>query len=359
MQIVLAISPTPPMTFPPKLIRLSRNEPLNRRSLMPSRFSILSFSGLALAGAILLGIVLVRPMRGASAAPAPQNNSGAKQSAQTDSKTDSKSSTKASPAQAPAGPGSIEKRVEDFLRKWYAWGSGYQIKVGPGKPSPAGDLYEVPVEVTAQGGSDTAIVYVTKDGHYMLRGDLQDLNGDPLGETMRKFNLQGAASKGPADAKVVIVEFGDLECPSCRQLDYVLRSVLTKYPQVRLVFKDFPLVQIHPWAMSAAITGRCVLQQSSDAFWKYHDAVYDNQDLISPENAYTKLAELATQAGAAEDRLRTCASDPKIQALVEQSIAEGRAVDVTRTPTTFVDGRRLLGPDQALLEQYIQFDSRK
>jgi protein-disulfide isomerase len=158
---------------------------------------------------------------------------------------------------------------------------------------------------------------------------------------------------------VVLVEFGDLECPSCRQLDLVLRAVLPKYPQVRLVFKDFPLVSIHPWAMSAAITGRCVLQQSSDAFWKYHDAAYDNQDLISPENAYTKLTDLAVQAGAAEDKLRTCTSDPKTQALVEQSIAEGRAVDVTGTPTTFVDGRRLVGPDQAVLEQYIQFDSHK
>ncbi len=193
----------------------------------------------------------------------------------------------------------------------------------------------------------------------MLRGDLQDLIADPLSETMMKLNIEGAASKGPSDASVVLVEFGDLECPSCRQLDLVLRAVLPKYPQVRLVFKDFPLVQIHPWAMSAAIMGRCALQQSSDAFWKYHDAVYDNQDLISPENAYTKLTELATQAGAAEDKLRTCASDPKTQALVEQSIAEGRAVDVTSTPTTFVDGRRLLGPDQPLLEQYIQFDSHK
>lgn len=326
---------------------------------MPSRISIVSFSGLALAGTILVGIMLVRPMRGASAAAARQNNGSAKQSAQTDSKTDSKSAGKASPAQAPAAPGSIEKRVEDFLRKWYAWGPGFQIKVGPVKPSPAGDLYEVPVEVTAQGGSDTAIVYVTKDGQYMLRGDLQDLNGDPLGETMRKLNVQGAASKGPADAKVVIVEFGDLECPSCRQLDYVLRSVLPKYPQVRLVFKDFPLETIHPWAMTAAITGRCVLQQGSDQFWKYHDVVYDNQDLISPENAYNKLLEFAVQAGASEDKLKPCIADPKTQELVRQSEAEGKSLDVTSTPTSFVDGRRLVGPDQALIEQYIQFDSAR
>lgn len=78
----------------------------------------------------------------------------------------------------------------------------------------------------------------------MLRGNLQDLTGDPLGDTMRKLNLQGAASKGPADAKVVLVEFGDLECPSCRQLAYVLSSILPKYSQVRALFKDFPLETI-------------------------------------------------------------------------------------------------------------------
>ena len=327
---------------------------------MRSRILIFSSSSLALAGAIIFAALFVRPIPKASAA-APENNSAAKQSAQVDTKSDAKSDSKAagksSPAQASPASGSIEKRVEDFLRKWYAWGPDFQLKIGPVKPSPAGDLYEVPVVVTAQGGSDDAIVYVTKDGHFMLRGDLQDLSGDPLRETMRKLNLQGAASKGPADAKIVIVEFGDLECPSCRQLDYVLRAVLPKYPQVRLVFKDFPLETIHPWAMSAAIAGRCVLQQSSDAFWKYHDSVYDNQDVISPENAYNKLLEFAVQAGAAEDKLKPCIADPKTQDLVRQSMAEGKAMDVTSTPTSFVDGRRMVGPNQEVLEQYIQYDS--
>ena len=73
--------------------------------------------------------------------------------------------------------------------------------------------------------------------------------------------------------------------------------------------------------MSAAITGRCVLQQSSDAFWKYHDSVYENQDVISPENAYNKLLEFAVLAGATEDKLKPCIADPK---------------DVTSTPTSFV-----------------------
>lgn len=313
---------------------------------MRSRLSLLTLSCLALGTAILAVGTFVRPMNGQP--PAAPN--GAAKSGQSDAKSSSNASSAPDSA-------AIAKRVEDYLRKYYAWGPNYQVKVGTPKPSPIGDLYEVEVEVSTQQGSDSASVYVTKDGHYMVRGDMSDLNADPFAENLSKLNLQGAASKGPADAKVTLVEFGDLECPVCRQLDYILRAVLPKYPQVRLVFKDFPLESIHPWAMTAAITGRCVLQQSSDAFWKYHDAVYDNQDVISPENAYDKLTELAVQAGANADKLKACTADPKTADQVRQTIAEGKALDVTATPTTFVDGRRLVGPDQALLEQYIQYDS--
>jgi protein-disulfide isomerase len=315
---------------------------------MRSRLSLLTLSGLALGTAILAAGTFVRPVSGQPHAAA--QNGAAKSSGQSGAKP----SSNAAAAQDSAA---IPKRIEDYLRKYYAWGPNYQLKIGTPKQSPIGDLYEVPVEVSTEGGSDSAIVYVSKDGHYMVRGDMQDLGADPLAENMSKLNLQGAASKGPADAKVVLVEFGDLECPVCRQLDYILRAVLPKYPQVRLVFKDFPLESIHPWAMTASTTGRCVLQQSSDAFWKYHDAVYDNQDVISPENAYDKLTELAVQAGANPDKLKACVADPKTQDEVRQTIAEGKALGVDATPTTFVDGRRLVGPDQALLEQYIQYDS--
>ncbi len=314
---------------------------------MRSRLSLLTLSGLALGTAILAAGTFVRPMSGQ---PRAAQNGAAKSSGQSGDKP----SSNAAAAQDSAA---IPKRIEDYLRKYYAWGPNYTVKVGTPKQSPIGDLYEVPVEVSTEGGSDSAVVYASKDGHYMVRGDMQDLSADPLAENLSKLNLQGSASKGPADAKVVLVEFGDLECPVCRQLDYILRAVLPKYPQVRLVFKDFPLESIHPWAMTASTTGRCVLQQSSDAFWKYHDAVYDNQDVITPENAYDKLTELAVQAGANADKLKPCVADPKTQDEVRQTIAEGKALGVDATPTTFVDGRRLVGPDQALLEQYIQYDS--
>jgi protein-disulfide isomerase len=264
------------------------------------------------------------------------------------------SPTELSPAQTTA----IQKRVENYLRSEYAWGPAIAVKVGSLEPAPAGDLYAVTVQVAVQDQSDSTIVYVSKDGRYMFRGDMLDLNEDPFATIRRQLNLEGApsTSKGPANAPVVLVEFGDFECPSCRELDSLLRDVLPKYPQVRLVFKDFPLEEIHPWALTAAIAGRCAFHQSPDAFWKLHDAIYDDQDLISPENAYSKLTDLATTAGVNVDQFQTCMADPKTTEEVHKSEEEGKTLQVNSTPTTFVDGRRLIGPDQQLLEQYIQFD---
>jgi protein-disulfide isomerase len=265
-------------------------------------------------------------------------------------------SKSAEAALSPADVARIQQRVETFLRSLYAWGTDFEVKAGPLTPAPAAGLYQTSVTVSADGGSDSATVYVTKDGRFIFRGDLQDMTVDPLAETLKQLHLDGYASKGPADAKVVVVEFGDFECPSCRQLDQVLRTVLPQYPQVRFVFKDFPLEQIHPWAITGAIAGRCALQQSSDVFWKLHDAIYDSQDLISPDNAHDKLTDLATTAGAEPVAFRTCMADPKMADAIHQSMEEGKTLQITGTPTVFVDGRRFVGPDPNLLNQFIKFD---
>jgi len=257
---------------------------------------------------------------------------------------------------SPSASAEMSKRVEAYLRKLYAWGADFQLKIGPITSSAGGTLYTLPVEVTSEGRSDSALVYVTKDGKYMIRGDIQDLNSDPLDAMRKQLDLHGYASKGPENAKVVLVEFGDFECPSCRELDTLLRSLLPQYPQVRLVFKDFPLEQVHPWAMTAAIAGHCVLQKSQEAFWKFHDKVYDSQDLISPENAYDKLTDIATDAGADPAALKACMADPNSKDQVQKSLDEGRSLQVNSTPTTFVDGRSVVGPDENTLHQFIDYD---
>jgi len=254
-----------------------------------------------------------------------------------------------------AKPGTVESRVEHYLRNLYAWGPAFDVKVGPSKPSPISDLLEVPVTVSMGGQSDTAVVYVSKTGNFLLRGELTDMSADPFASVRSKLHVGTSPSLGPEDAKVTLIEFADFECPSCRQLDLVLRELLPRHPEVRLVFKHYPLTDIHPWAMTAAIASQCAYQQSPAAFWKIHDAIFDAQDVISPSNVWDKMLDLANQQGLNAELYKACMINPETASQVKATIEEGHALSITATPTTFVNARRVVGPDKAMIEQYIAF----
>lgn len=253
----------------------------------------------------------------------------------------------------------IEKNLEAYLRHMYAWNSSVALDLTHIEATPVNGLYKVMVAVTINGQSDSAPFYVSRDAKYMIRGEIENLTTDPLADIRKQLepNLDNSPSRGPANAQITIVEFGDFECPSCKAAEPGLRMILPKYPQVRLVFKDFPLVQIHPWAMTAALAGRCVYEMNKDAFWKFHDIVYDNQELISPENAYQNLQDYAAQAGITDSAaLRACMADPKTTDAIKASVLEGQHLHVANTPTLFVNGRRYIGGDPTVLEQFIRFD---
>jgi protein-disulfide isomerase len=255
-----------------------------------------------------------------------------------------------------AKQGTLESRVEQYLRNLYAWGPSYGVKVGPPKPSPVADLLEVPVKVSLGGQSDTASVYVTKNGAFMFRGELSEVSADPFADLRSKLHVGNSPSMGPEDAKITLIEFADFECPSCRQLDLVLRDMLPKNPDLRLVFKHYPLTEIHPWAMTAAIAGQCVFDQNPGAFWKFHDTVFDQQDVISAANAWDKMIDLGNQLGLNEEAYRACMAAPETKAAVNQTIEEGHTLNITATPTTFVNARRVVGPDKPLLNQYVEYE---
>jgi len=274
--------------------------------------------------------------------------------AQTTSGSEKSVAPKAADSSA-AKPGTVESRVEHYLRNLYAWGPAFDVKVGPSKPSPISDLLEVPVTVSMGGQSDTAIVYVSKTGNFLLRGELTDMSADPFASVRSKLHVGTSPSLGPEDAKITLIEFADFECPSCRQLDLVLRELLPRHPEVRLVFKHYPLTDIHPWAMTAAIASQCAYQQSPAAFWKIHDAIFDAQDVISPSNVWDKMLDLANQQGLNTELYKACTINPETASEVKATIEEGHALSVTATPTTFVNARRVVGPDKAMIEQYITF----
>jgi protein-disulfide isomerase len=254
-----------------------------------------------------------------------------------------------------AKPGTVESRVEQYLRNLYAWGPTFEVKIGPSKPSPIADLLEIPVTVSMGGQSDTAVVYVSKTSNFLLRGELTDMSVDPFADTRSKLHVGMSPSIGPENAEITLFEFADFECPSCRQLDLVLRELLPRHPEVRLVFKHYPLTDIHPWAMTAAIASQCAFQQSPSAFWKMHDAIFDVQDVITPSNVWDKMLDLANQLGLNPQAYRTCMINPETTSQVKETIEEGHALTITATPTTFVNGHRVIGPDKPMIEQQIEF----
>lgn len=263
----------------------------------------------------------------------------------------------AAPASAATPNQQMEKKLEAYLRDLFAWGPTFEVKLGPFTDAIVPGFYQVPIQVKYSGESDAGVVYLSKDGRFIMRGEMHDLAVAPFAENRAKLHLDGSPSKGPADAPVTVVEFSDFECPHCRELYRTVKAIEPHYPRVRFVFKDFPLVKIHPWAMTASLAARCAYQQSPDAFWKVHDAIFDNQDLISADNAWDKLQELARQAGVSADVFRSCMAASETKQAIGASLEEGQALKIASTPTVFVNGRPLIGGAKELLQQFIDYES--
>jgi protein-disulfide isomerase len=256
-----------------------------------------------------------------------------------------------------AATSSTQKNIEAYLRHLYAFGPGVQLVVGPPKPTSVEGLLETNVDLTIDGNKQAVKFYVSKDGKFLFQGELSDMTKDPLAQNRAQIQINDAPSLGDPKAQVTLVEYSDFECPVCRNLHDALRGLLPNYAgKVRVVFKDFPLEQLHPWARTAAIAGRCAYQQDPKAFWKMYDFIYDNQEIISAANAWTKMQDYAGQSGLDVDAFKTCMASPEANAAVNASRANGQLLEVTSTPTIFVNGRRMVGADARLLEQYINYE---
>jgi protein-disulfide isomerase len=163
-----------------------------------------------------------------------------------------------------------------------------------------------------------------------------------LAQTPVALNIENQPAFGPEKAPVTIVEFGDLECPSCRAEAPVLRQLIPElYPgKVRVVFKDYPLESIHPWARAASVAARCVFRQNKQAFWKFYDWDYENQDDITPETLKAKVLGWARSSGINAAELERCIDSKATNAEVSRNYSEGKAAGVTGTPTLFVNGHK-------------------
>jgi protein-disulfide isomerase len=253
------------------------------------------------------------------------------------------SSAPVTPAAPTAKPEEIATRIEEYFTKSVT--PGISLKASGIGPSEVPGWNKGSLDVDANGNKQSIPFLVSPDGKYFISGEVTDLTVDPLQATMAKIDLKGRPSRGPADAKVTIVEFSDFQCPFCSRGYQILEEqVMPEYEgKVRLYFKHLPLKSIHPWAEGAALATECAADQSVDGFWKVYHAIFKGQRELNQDNLKAKVTEFAKSAGLDEGKFTQCYDGKTALPRVEKDLAEAAAVGANSTPTFFINGRRLEG----------------
>ncbi len=234
-----------------------------------------------------------------------------------------------------------EETVNAFMKQMFGYDPSVSWKVASIRPAEAEGITEVLVVVSNSQGQQTNRLYVTSDGKHALVGDIIPFGIRPFDPAREELSKKAdGPSRGPADAPVTVVEFSDLQCPHCKDAQPTVDKLLAEEKNTRLVFQNFPLAS-HDWAGKAASYADCVGRSSNDAFWKFIQSVYDAQKDISSANADEKLTALADQAGVKGSESATCAAKPETAGRIQRSIALGAALEVTGTPTLFINGRKI------------------
>src|SRR5208282_5569136 len=194
--------------------------------------------------------------------------------------------------------------IERQVRSYYKVPAELKVLVGPASPSPDFPNYESVVVTIDSGDKKQDLKFlVSRDHTSMMRMVKFDLNKDPYAETMSKIDTSGRPTRGAKASKVVVVNFDDLECPFCSRMHQELfPEILKEYgDRVTFVYKDYPLVEIHPWATHAAVDANCLAAQNGDAYWDFADFIHNNQHEVSAEKPasaqFDALDRIATQQG--------------------------------------------------------------
>jgi protein-disulfide isomerase len=255
-----------------------------------------------------------------------------------------------------------EETVNAFLHQMFGFDSAVTWKILDIKPAEAEGLAEVNVLLSSPQGQGTNTIYVTSDQKHAVVGEIIPFGTEPFTATREKLAKgENGIAKGPAKAAVDIVVFSDLQCPHCKQAEPTLEKLMTDEPDARLIFQPFPIPS-HDWAMKAASFADCVSQVNYGAFWKYVDAVFNAQSDITAANADQKLTEIADGVGVKGAQIASCAARPDIRARIDQSMALGKSVGVTGTPTLFIGGRKIAnvnGTPYEILKSMVEFYAKE
>jgi protein-disulfide isomerase len=243
----------------------------------------------------------------------------------------------------------LDRRIEVLVRSQFNVPQDYTVAIGARKPSKVNGYDTLPVTLTRSGKSTGVEFLISTDSKTLARLETFDISQDPA----NAIEVAGRPIRGNPDAKVTVVNFDDLECPYCARMHTSLfPATLDRYKdKVRFIYKDYPLVEMHPWAMHAAVDANCLAAQNGDAYWTYVDYIHSHgQDVNGEDRNLTKSFEAldriarqqATLAKLDGAKLDGCLAKQD-ETQVHASSKEAEAMGLDSTPSMFVDGEHIIG----------------
>lgn len=269
---------------------------------------------------------------------------------------------------AQSGAPDVSLRIEREVRSYYSIPPDVKIMVSPPTASEFPNYDKVTVTFSSTEKKHDYEFLLSKDDKTLIRMTRLDLTKDPYAEVMQKIDAKDRPVRGNKDAKVVVVNYDDFECPFCSRMHQTLfPGLLKEYgDRVEFIYKDFPLLEMHPWAMHAAVDANCLAAQSGDAYWDFADYLHANQKDVSAakdrDGQFAALDRLAMDQAAKHKldagKLQACVKAQNEDA-VKASLKEGEALGVEATPTLYINGEKMdgvqpIGDLRAALDRALQ-----
>src|SRR3984957_6882170 len=247
----------------------------------------------------------------------------------------------------------LSQKIERRVRAQYKVPPDLKILVGTLSPSPDFPTYDsVTVTIDSGDRKQDLTFLLSKDRSTMMRLTKMDLNKDPYAEVMSKLDIAGRPKRGAKSSKVVVVNFDDFECPFCSRMHQELfPEIFKEYgDRITFVYKDYPLTEIHPWAVHAAVDANCLAAQNADAYWDFADYIHANKREVDGQNspaarfdAIDKMAILQGQKHNLDaGKLQACVK-AQDENEVRASMKEADDIGVSATPTLFINGQKIDG----------------
>ncbi|MGC1462752.1 MAG: thioredoxin domain-containing protein [Terracidiphilus sp.] len=243
----------------------------------------------------------------------------------------------------------LDRRIEVTVRTQFNIPEDYNVVLGVRKPSSIAGYDDLPVTLAHGEHSQVVDFLISTDSKKLARLETFDLTKLPGSD----IDIAGRPIRGNPAAKVTVISFDDLECPYCARMHEALfPSTLKHYKdQVRFIYKDFPLADIHPWAMHASVDANCLAAQSGDVYWTYVDYLHSHGDEVSgPDrnqaHSFAALDRIARQEATVAKldaaKLDVCLAKQD-ESVVSGTLKEASALGLEGTPALFINGERING----------------